>query len=220
MPKKPFTAEEIAAQRERIMDSASRVMADVGFHHLSMRKLASQLGMTASNIYNYFPDKESLFIHTRRRGFDLAFADINEQMSSATNPTRALHKFARSLIAFAQRYAGYYQLMFQPPLLSLDESEAVDQDVQLQVERLVDEWQQHLLSLLKDAVPVLAERPEAVQKQVALFFVASVHGLIDTYRHRALPLLLAGVDLIPDDVVQEHLSWLLTALERQAEQLA
>lgn len=220
MPKKPFTAEEIAAQRERIMDSASKVMAEVGFHHLSMRKLAAQLGMTASNIYNYFPDKESLFIHTRRRGFDLAFADINEQMTGSSNPTTALYTFARQLIAFAQRFPGYYQLMFQPPLLSLDESEAVDQDVQLQVERLVDEWQQHLLSLLKDAVPVLAERPEAMQKQVALFFVASIHGLIDAYRYRALPLLLAGVDLIPDDVVQEHLSWLLKALEQKAAQPA
>lgn len=219
MPKKPFTAEEIAAQRERIMDSASRVMAEVGFHHLSMRKLASQLGMTASNIYNYFPNKESLFIHTRRRGFDLAFADINEQMSNASSPIGALYTFARQLIGFAQTYPGYYQLMFQPPLLTLDESEAVDQDVQIQVDRLVEEWQKHLLSLLSDAVPLLAERPEAVQKQLALFFVASVHGLIDSYRYRALPLLLAGVDLIPDDVVQEHLGWLLSTLERQAEKV-
>lgn len=202
------------------MDSASSVMADVGFHHLSMRKLASQLGMTASNIYNYFPDKESLFIHTRRRGFDLAFADINEQMNSVVSPTSSLHTFARQLIAFAQRYPGYYQLMFQPPLLTLDESEAVDMEVQLQVERLVEEWQQHLLSLLNDAVPVLAERPEAAQKQVALFFVAAIHGLIDSYRYRALPMLLAGVDLIPDDVVQQHLNWLLSALEQQVEQAA
>jgi len=219
MPKKPFTAEEITAQRERIMDSASRVMAEVGFHHLSMRKLASQLGMTASNIYNYFPNKECLFINTRRRGFDLAFADINEQMTSASSPTGALYTFARQLIAFAQTYPGYYQLMFQPPLLTLDETEAVDQDVQIQVDRLVEEWQKHLLSLLADAVPMLADRPEAVQKQLTLFFVASIHGLIDAYRYRALPLLLAGVDLIPDDVVQEHLGWLLSTLERQAEKV-
>jgi len=220
MPKKPFTAEEIAAQRARIMDSASSVMAEVGFHHLSMRKLASQLGMTASNIYNYFPNKEILFVHTRRRGFDLAFADINEQMVNGTNPTQALYAFARQLIAFAQRFPGYYQLMFQPPLLSLDETESVDQEVQLQVERLVEEWQQHLLSLLTDAVNGMAERPEAAQKQLALFFVASIHGLIDSYRYRALPMLLAGVDLIPDDVVQEHISWLLSMIGRQTEQIA
>ena len=201
MPKKPFTAEEIAAQPRT--NYGQRVQCDGGsrLSSSSMRKLASQLGMTASNIYNYFPDKETLFIHTRRRGFDLAFADINEQMVLASNPTQALYTFARQLIAFAQRYPGYYQLMFQPPLLSLDETESVDQEVQLQVERLVEEWQQHLLSLLADAIPLLAERPEAAQKQLALFFVASIHGLIDSYRYRALPLLLAGLDLIPDDVV-------------------
>jgi len=215
MPKKPFTAEEIAAQRERIMDSASRVMADVGFHHLSMRKLASQLGMTASNIYNYFPNKESLFIHTRRRGFDLAFADINEQMSRSRSAADSLYSFARQLIQFAQQYPGYYQLMFQPPRLRLDEAESVDQEVQLQVERLVEEWQQHLLSLLTDAVPALADKTEAAQKQQALFFLASIHGLIDSYRYQALPLLLSGVDLIPDDVVQQHIGWLISTLERE-----
>lgn len=93
MPKKPFTPEEISAQRERIMDSASQVMADIGFHHLSMRKLASQLNMTASNIYNYFPNKESLFLYTRRRGFELAFVDIHRQMSQPMTAQERLRVF-------------------------------------------------------------------------------------------------------------------------------
>ncbi|AHK17707.1 MAG: TetR/AcrR family transcriptional regulator [Thalassolituus sp.] len=217
MPKKPFTPEEIAAQRERIMDSASSVMAEVGFHHLSMRKLASQLGMTASNIYNYFPNKEALFVHTRRRGFDMAFADLNEQMANSANATAALYAFAGNLIDFAQRYPGYYQLMFQPPLLSLDHTDGVDQEIQLQVSRMVDEWQSHLLSLLADAVPTIGSKGDALKKQLALFFVSSLHGLIDSYRYKALPQLLSGVDLIPDDVVQTHIGWLLSAIERQAE---
>lgn len=217
MPKKPFTPEEIAAQRERIMDSASHVMAEVGFHHLSMRKLASQLGMTASNIYNYFPNKESLFVHTRRRGFELAFVDINEQMSEHLEPRSALFNFAGHLIQFAQRYPGYYQLMFQPPRLSLNQPELVDSDILQRVDRLAEEWQSHLLSMLLDAVPAIAATPEARQKQLALFFVSSLHGLIDTYYYKALPKLLSGVDLIPDDIVETHIGWLLLSLEHQAE---
>ncbi len=218
MPKKPFSAEEITAQRERIMDSASRVMAEVGFHHLSMRTLAAQLGMTASNIYNYFPDKESLFLHTRRRGFDLAFNELNRSLIRGS-AADALYAFAGHLIAFAQRYPGYYQLMFQPPLLRLEESERVDQDVQLQVERQAEEWQRHLLSLLADAVPDLQNQPETLRTQLALFFFASLHGLIDAYHYRSLPRLLDGVDLIPDTVVQTHIRWLLSALQRQASEL-
>ncbi|KZZ00098.1 MAG: TetR/AcrR family transcriptional regulator [Thalassolituus sp.] len=219
MPKKPFTPEEIAAQRERIMDSASHVMAEVGFHHLSMRKLASQLGMTASNIYNYFPNKESLFVFTRRRGFEMAFQDINEQMSQHLDPRSALYNFAGHLIQFAQRSPGYYQLMFQPPKMTLTDPEVVDRDVLLQVDRLAEEWQSHLLTMLADAVPAISAASEARQKQLALFFVSSLHGLIDTYYYKALPKLLSGVDLIPDDVVETHIGWLLASLEHQAESI-
>lgn len=216
MPKKPFTAEEITAQRERIMDSASQVLAAAGFHHLSMRKLAAQLGMTASNIYNYFPDKETLFLQTRSRGFELALTGLREQMTGQGGPEAALHCFAGHLTGFAQRYPGYYQLMFQPP--QLQEADAplmVDQDLQLQVGRQAEEWQRHLLRLLADAVPGLAGQHPARQAQLALFFVSALHGLIDAYQHRTLSLLLDGVELIPDSLVQAQVHWLLAALQPQ-----
>ncbi|ASP40249.1 hypothetical protein CHH28_16885 [Bacterioplanes sanyensis] len=215
MPKKPFTQDEINAQCERIMDSASRVMADVGFHHLSMRKLAAQLGMTASNIYNYFPNKEALFLHTRRRGYDLMFRAIQQQMAEAKTPTQALYAFTGQWIEFAQRYPGYYQLMFQPPQLSATESQLADQQLQAQVQCQVDEWQRHILSLLQDAIPGFTRQAQVQQKRLALFFVSSVHGLVDTYRYQAFGDLLAGVELIPHDVIFQHISWLLTLVESQ-----
>lgn len=219
MPKKPFTPEEVAAQRQRIMDSASQVMADVGFHHLSMRKLASQLGMTASNIYNYFPNKEVLFIQTRLRGFEMFFAEMNEQMGHAQNAEQALQQFARLLIGFAQQDPGYYQLMFQPPRLNIKETEQVDQELEMQLARLIEEWQRHLMTLIIDAIPAMSDQGENRQKQLALFFTASIHGLVDTYHYRTLSILMDAVDLIPEDVVDCHIQWLLSAVTQQAEQL-
>jgi AcrR family transcriptional regulator len=219
MPKKPFTPGEVAAQRQRIMDSASQVMADVGFHHLSMRKLASQLGMTASNIYNYFPNKEVLFIQTRLRGFEMFFAEMNEQMGSAVNAEQALQQFARLLIGFAQQYPGYYQLMFQPPRLNIKETEQVDQELEMQLARLVEEWQRHLMTLIIDAIPAMSDQADNRQKQLALFFTASIHGLVDTYHYRTLSILMDAVDLIPEDVVDCHIQWLLNAVTQQAEQV-
>jgi len=87
------------------------------------------------------------------------------------------------------------------------------------VDRLAEEWQSHLLSMLADAVPAISAASEARQKQLALFFVSSLHGLIDTYYYKALPKLLSGVDLIPDDVVETHIGWLLASLEHQAESI-
>ncbi len=221
MPKKPFTPEEVAAQRERIMSAASQVMADVGFHHLSMRKLASQLGMTASNIYNYFPDKEYLFLHTRLHGFGLLLTEINEQMRLNTDPRAALMNFAQCMIQFAQQSPGYYQLMFQPPRLRLDETDHQHRDVQQQAERMLEEWQTHLMSLLSDAFPEeLKGTSDTSHRQLALFFVSSVHGLIDTYHHGALSGLLSGIELIPEDVINTQLEWLMASLVREAEAAA
>ncbi|MDF1763492.1 MAG: TetR/AcrR family transcriptional regulator [Oleibacter sp.] len=222
MPKKPFSSDEVAAQRERIMDAASNVMAEVGFHNLSMRKLAAQLSMTASNIYNYFPDKENLFLHSRRRGFELFFEDIAQDMLSNRDSRAALFNFAQRMYEFSRLNAGYYQMMFQPPYTLLNEKDhtqldAVDRNVMDQVDRLVEEWEAHVMAQLVDAAPAFANASESQQQQLALFYVSSLHGLIDTYRHNTLSKLMNGLDLIPADIIQSHIEWLLASLEQHAE---
>lgn len=220
MPKKPFTPEEVAAQRMRIMDSASQVMADVGFHHLSMRKLANQLGMTASNIYNYFPDKASLFLSSRRRGFELLLSVIHAPLQQANNPINRLYAFADQLIAFSQRYPGYYQLMFQPPQLNPDQIDGEHSSIEHQVERLSAEWQSYILVLLADALPSLHKSDDEMRKQSALFFVAAIHGLIDSYYYRAMSDLLDGTEFIPQDVVHNHIRTLVSSITYQVESVA
>lgn len=219
MPKKPFSPEEVAWQRERIMDSAANVMADMGFHYLSMRKLAAALAMTASNIYNYFPGKESLLLNIRRRGFELLFREINHGLRQGGTPADVIELFAGQLIRFAGQYRGYYQLMFQPPRTGATAVSEEDQAVAMQLERLLEEWQRHVLSLLEDAVPGLTALPDAGRQRMALFFLTSIHGLVDCYHYQALPMLMDGVDLIPDELVMQHIGWLLTALAQQQQQL-
>lgn len=218
MPKKPFTAEEVTAQCQRIMDSAATVTASVGFHHLSMRKMALELGMTASNIYNYFPNKERLFLQTRQRGFELLLTsmkhDMGKKAESAHSSTASLHGFAHHLIAFAQRFPGYYQLMFQPPTLANAIDHDEDQRIAWQIERSMNEWQAHVFALLLDALPQWRSMPEGQQQRAVLFLVSSLHGLIDTYRHGAMTQLLQDVELIPQDVIAEHVAWLLQGLQQ------
>lgn len=203
MPKKPFTPEEVRAQREAIMNIAAKAMSQFGFHHLSMRNLAKQMDMTASNIYNYFPNKEALFLSTRKRGFELFFSRLHEQAYQAETPHDALLNFATDLALFAKDKAGYYQLMFQPPLLNLNNDNAPELfDLKEQVNQLANEWQQHFMSLALDALPHLQQASEKAQKRSALFLLANVHGLVDLYQHKSLDILLNEVDLIPEEVMR------------------
>src|ERR671913_203104 len=46
--------------REAVLGAARRVADDQGVDHLTMRRLAAELGVTPNALYTYFPDKEAL----------------------------------------------------------------------------------------------------------------------------------------------------------------
>src|ERR671913_1071568 len=46
--------------REAVLGAARRVADDQGVDHLTMPRLAAELGVTPNALYTYFPDKEAL----------------------------------------------------------------------------------------------------------------------------------------------------------------
>src|SRR5271157_1652892 len=47
-------------RRERILDAAERAFVRHGFHATTMQHVADELGMSAGNLYRYFPSKEAI----------------------------------------------------------------------------------------------------------------------------------------------------------------
>ena len=54
-------------RQNTILNAAERVFATTPFTEVSMRKIAKELGTSATTIYTYFPDQESLFIESYLR---------------------------------------------------------------------------------------------------------------------------------------------------------
>jgi hypothetical protein len=112
---KPFTAEEIVVQKQRIMDEAANAMASEGISQLSMRALATSVNMTAANLYNYFPSKRQLFIETTQRGYELLDSYTKEGVASFEEPRDKLAGLLKSAVRFAHDWTGYWELMVHPP---------------------------------------------------------------------------------------------------------
>jgi AcrR family transcriptional regulator len=49
-----------AERRERILQAAERAFVRNGFHATTMQRLAEEVGMSAGNLYRYFPSKEAI----------------------------------------------------------------------------------------------------------------------------------------------------------------
>jgi len=60
----PTTEARAAARspdrRAEILDTAKRLFAERGFHATSMRDLCAALGMSAGNLYHWFPSKQAI----------------------------------------------------------------------------------------------------------------------------------------------------------------
>lgn len=112
MPPKPKTPLQLAQEKDKIIGEALKIIQKHGLHGLTVRGLSSKLHMSATNIYNYFYNKDEIYLYILIRGFNL----LMEELTSATErykvPTDRLEAFIRAFISFGLQYPAYYQLMF------------------------------------------------------------------------------------------------------------
>lgn len=65
-------------KREAILEAATAVFRELGFHNASMNAIAARLGGSKMTLYNYFPSKDAIFLEVVRR---ISF-DKDETVSS------------------------------------------------------------------------------------------------------------------------------------------
>jgi TetR/AcrR family transcriptional repressor of uid operon len=83
-----------AERRERIVEAAERAFVRHGFHAATMQHVADEAGMSAGNLYRYFPSKEAIVEglcevdKVRRAGSFDAFADFMARNGDLTEAIR------------------------------------------------------------------------------------------------------------------------------------
>jgi AcrR family transcriptional regulator len=113
MPKAPMPREEVEKFRNRILDIALDIILKEGFDSLSIRKISSRLGVTATTIYNYYTNKDELNLMIRVRGFETLHAMLKKESDRFTdNIEEQFGAMIRAYVEFGLTYAGYYDLMF------------------------------------------------------------------------------------------------------------
>jgi AcrR family transcriptional regulator len=88
------------------------MMCEEGFEALSMRKLALRLGMTAANIYNYYSNKDELYLAIQTNGFQMLY-DRFQTVAASDLPEKAKPgAMMRAYVDFGIGHPDYYEIMF------------------------------------------------------------------------------------------------------------
>ena len=106
---------QIRELREKILESALDIITEKGLDGLTMRRLASKTGMTAPNLYNYFSNKDEIYIHLVIRGFEMLHADLSAALCRHTDKTARLRALIDAYMAFGMAKPRYYDIMFTRP---------------------------------------------------------------------------------------------------------
>lgn len=96
-----------------IREAAARLMARHGYEAMSMRQLASQVGVQAAALYRYFPTKEELLFTLMREHMAALATAWEENRPALGDPARRLAAFVENHIAFhiARRHATHVSNM-------------------------------------------------------------------------------------------------------------
>lgn len=101
-----------AARREEILQAAKRLFIEQGVQHVTMRGIATAVGVSATALYVYFPDKDAIMRAIAVEIF-LALREQHEAViDPAASPEQNLRASARVYIEFARAHPDEYCLVF------------------------------------------------------------------------------------------------------------
>jgi AcrR family transcriptional regulator len=86
-PGTPRRKTKAATARQEILAMAARKMRRSGYADMSLRDLATEVGMKAGSLYYHFPSKDALATEVMRLGVEVVQQAVREALEAQTNAT-------------------------------------------------------------------------------------------------------------------------------------
>ena len=103
-----------AAAPQRFLDAAARLYARDGFHAISMRDIARELGVTPGAVYAHYPSKMRILAAVYDEGVRRVAAAVDGALKAADDPwTRLERAAAAHLREILDRESGYASVVIR-----------------------------------------------------------------------------------------------------------
>jgi AcrR family transcriptional regulator len=100
--------------RRLILDTARHLLVQDGYTNLSMRKIASKIGYSATSIYLHFDNKDMLLHALIDEGMKQLYESLSSIAARYENaPVDRLEALCDGFISFGLANPEYYEIMFQ-----------------------------------------------------------------------------------------------------------
>jgi AcrR family transcriptional regulator len=103
--------------RQALVEAALTLIAEKGPQGFTLSEAAKAADVTPAAVYRHFAGRDDLLAEVARQGFDI-FAALLEYAydEGRPSPLAAFEATGRAYLAFARKYPGHYQAMFESGL--------------------------------------------------------------------------------------------------------
>jgi AcrR family transcriptional regulator len=101
---------------EQTLEAAHALFAERGYAAVTMDEIAAAIGVTKPLLYNYFGNKERLYIACMERAGDALIATIAEAVRETENPGDALGAGVRAFFSFLDSDRSAWAVLFDETL--------------------------------------------------------------------------------------------------------
>lgn len=117
MANKARSPEMINFQKQQMSKAALDIIVREGYDSLSIRKLSGKLKISQSTIYNYFKNRDEIYIYVLNNGFELFYLELAAACELKTDPVEKLRSLCRSSLSFCirERDLAYIMLVLDTP---------------------------------------------------------------------------------------------------------
>ncbi|MEN6475233.1 MAG: TetR/AcrR family transcriptional regulator [Syntrophaceae bacterium] len=215
MPKARMTREAVASIRGRILDSALEIIIEEGFNNLSIRKVASRLGITATTIYNYYTNKDELNLMIRIRGFEKLHDLLILRAAACNGIEERFAAMVRAYVEFGLTNPSYYDIMFN--LHTPKYLDYVGTDIEplaLQEKQNALKCQDLFIAIINAYVPGTGAWRERFILYQFVKFWSDLHGLVTLCNSRLFHEVLENVEAFVEQRTSDAIHEIMSLKER------
>lgn len=111
MGRAPQSEKKINDKKKQILKEALEIIEKDGYEGFSIRKLGPRLGVAPKTIYNYFHNKDEIYLHILTKGFAILNEDLQHSVYRIEDPYLKLAALSKAFIQFGFIKKNYYDLM-------------------------------------------------------------------------------------------------------------
>ena len=106
--------------RQKVLDAASRLFAEGGYQHVSMRRIAQDVGCSQMAMYRHFPDKDALMQQLCIDLYEQFTLKLHRQFDQNEDPRERIRQAIRQFITLSVKNPHHYRLAFLTPSIGAE----------------------------------------------------------------------------------------------------